>query len=192
MSVYPHVRFFLFHTHLFHTSIIKDTLYCILNKLFFLTKCFIDLKINMKYLKLFLNKSLIFFFIEYFGLAVETSLLSSIRQEHYNISIKSLDNNFTGICHIFINISQPTLNIKLHAQQPQVTILTLNLTKLNTLRETKWNVNVYENINHTLNYYFTDYLLPGDYLLQIEFCTIINNAGESLFKIPYTNARNET
>jgi len=68
---------------------------------------FIDLKINMEYLKLFLNKSLIFFIIEYFGLAVKVSLLVTIRSEHYNISLnqRSLDDNlFTGTCHIFIKI----------------------------------------------------------------------------------------
>jgi len=149
----------------------------------------------MKYLKLFLNKSLIFFIIEYFGLAVETSLLNTIRPEHYNISInqESLDDNlFTGTCHIFINISQPTLNIRLHAQQPQVKVLTFHLIKLNSLREQKWNIKVYDKINHILDYYFIDYLLPGDYLLQMEFYTIIDNAGESLFKTPYINAGNKT
>jgi len=149
----------------------------------------------MEYIKLFLNKSLIFFIIEYFDLAVKASVSQiAIRPEHYNISLnkRSLnDTLFTGKCHIFIKIYQPTLNIRLHAQQPQVTILTFHLREINSLREQKWKKNVYDNKSHILDYYFINQLSPGDYLLQVEFYTIIDNAGESLFKT-YTNAGNET
>jgi len=141
----------------------------------------------MEYFKLFLNKSLIFFIIEYLGLVVKASLLVTIRPKHYNISINqvSLDDTlFIGKCHIFITIDQPTLNIRLHAQQPQVTVLTFQLTKINSLRKQN-------NKSHILDYYFINELLPGDYLLQMKFNTIID-AGENLFKTSYTNAGNET
>jgi len=149
----------------------------------------------MKYLKLFLNKNLIFFIIEYFGLAVKASLLTVI-PEHYNISLyqKSHDDTLiTGKCHIFITIYQPTLNIRLHAQQPQVTVLNIDLTKLNTSRKEKLKKVMYDIKSHILDYYFIDQLLPGDYLLQMEFITIIDDTGESLFKtFFYTNAGIET
>jgi len=148
----------------------------------------------MEYLKLFLNKSLIFFMIEYFGLVVKASLLVTIKPEHYNISLQqeSFDDIlFTGTCHIFIKIYQPTLNIRLHVQQPPVTVFTFDLTKLNSLRKQKWKKKVHDDKSHILDYYFIDQLLPGDYLLQMEFVTIIHKAEESLFNI-YTNARNET
>jgi len=164
--------------------------------MFFLTKYFIDLQINMEYLKLFLNKSLIFFIIEYFGLAIKASLLDTIRPEHYNISLnqRSLDDTlFTGRCHIFIKIYQPTLNIRLHAQQPQVTVLTFHLSEINSSKEQKWKEKVYDNKSHILDYSFIDWLSPGNYLLQMEFYTIIDNAGESLFKTSYINGiENET
>jgi len=148
----------------------------------------------MEYLKLFLNKNLISFIIDiYFGLTVKASLLNTLRPEHYNISInqQSFDVNlFTGICHIFIDIYQPTLNIRLHAQLPQVKVLTFHLTKLNSLREQIWMKKVYDNKSHILDFSFYDQLLPGNYLLQMEFKTIIDN-DESLFKTSYTNAGNE-
>jgi len=149
----------------------------------------------MEYLKLFLNKSLILFIIEYFGLAVKASLLSTIKPEHYNISLqqRSLDDiSFTGTCHIFIKIYQPTLNIRLHAQKPQVTVLIFHLSEIISLKEQKWKKYVYDNKSHILDYYFINKLLPGDYLLEMAFYTIIDNTGENLFKISYTNAGNET
>jgi len=148
----------------------------------------------MKYLKLFLNKSLIFFIIEYFGLAIKASLLVTIKPEHYNISLnqKSLDDPLiTGRCYIFIKIYQPTLNIRLHAQQPQVTVLTFHLSEINSLREEIWKKKVYDDKSHILDYYFIDRLSPGVYLLQMDFYTIIDNVGENLFKT-YTYAENRT
>jgi len=66
------------------------------------------------------------------------------------------------------------------------------LNEINSSREQKWKEKVYDNESHILDYYFIDRLSPGDYLLQTEFYTIIDNAGESLFKTSYTNAENET
>jgi len=149
----------------------------------------------MKYLKLYLNKNLILFIIEYFGLAVKASLLNTIMPEHYNISLYQESHDdilFTGRCHIFITIYQPTLNIRLHAQEPQVTIFNFNLIELNSLTKQKLKKEVYDKKSHILDYYFIDPLLPGDYLLQMEFITIIDNAEESLFKTSYTNAENKT
>jgi len=148
----------------------------------------------MKYLKLFLNISLIFFIIEYFGLAVK-ALSVNIKPEHYNISLnqRSLnDTLFTGKCHIFIKIYQPTLNIRFHAQEPRVSIMNLDLIKLNSLKKQKWTRYVYDNKSHIVDFYFIDWILPGAYLLQIEFFTIIDNDEESVFKISYTHAENET
>jgi len=150
----------------------------------------------MRHLKLLVNNSLIFLIIAYFDLAIEASIPQiAIRPEHYNITLQqgSVDNIlFYGRSHIFIRVYQPTLNIKLHAQQPQVTVLTFDLRKIDSLKEQKWKTYVNDKKNHIINYHFIEELLPGHYLLLVEFHTIIDNAGESLFKTSYTNAENET
>jgi len=150
----------------------------------------------MKHLKLLVINSLIFLITAYFGLAVEASVSQiAIRPEHYNITLfqqGSFDDNlFYGRSHIFIKVSQPTLNIKLHAQ-PQITVLTFHLSEINSLKEQKWKKFVYNKTNHILNYHFIDELLPGHYLLLVDFYTnLIDNTGEDLFKTSYTNVGNE-
>jgi len=150
----------------------------------------------MRHLKLLLNNSLIFLIIAYFNLAIEASVLQiAVRPEYYNITLHQLSFEnilFYGRSHIFIKVYQPTLNIKLHAQQPQVTVLTFHLSEINSLNEQIWKMYDYDKENHILNYHFFDELLPGHYLLLVEFHTIMDKAAESLFKISYTNAGNET
>jgi len=66
------------------------------------------------------------------------------------------------------------------------------LSEINSLKEQKWKKFVYNKTSHILNYHFIDELLPGYYLVLVEFYTnLINNTGEGLFKTSYTNIGNE-
>jgi len=106
---------------------------------------------------------------------------------HYNILLYQERNFFNGTCYIFITIDRPTRNIGFHAQK-HLEINDYVLTKINSLNfytPKNW---IYYNKNHIFYLVFADELIPGHYILRLNFTTYLDYSDEKgLFKTNYTN-----
>lgn len=132
--------------------------------------------------------------------AIKYSLLSSIKPTHYNIELilPIEEDIYRGESNISIEIYEETQHIELHLANLVVTESTL----INeNLQESKNNIkkSVYKPIRYSYTHetnsfiiYFNDKILPGNYILNLEFLGKATNNTEGLFRTSYKNEKGNT
>jgi len=104
-----------------------------------------------------------------------TDLPNYIIPKHYDIYLRQArDDNkfFVGECQVHIRIDRPTQNIYLHAQSPQIKVLSFVLN--NTVKSKNY---TYNNESHIFDIYFIDILSIGYYILKVEYNVNPDNDG---------------
>jgi len=144
----------------------------------------------MEFLKLLLTNGITFPYAFYtvcvyltFVESNTTHLPNYIIPKHYDIYLyQATVNNdfFTGESQVLIQIDRPTQNIYLHAQSPQIEVLSFVLN--NTVKPKNY---TYNNKSHIFDIYFIDILSIGYYTLKVEYYVNPDNDG-GLFTISFT------
>jgi len=106
---------------------------------------------------------------------------------HYKVETT----HFFGICYIYIKINQPTHNISLHAQKPQIEInyavLKNNASSKKELVYVPQN-KTYHNKSHILVFHFSEEIPSGDYFFNMKFIGSLNDDNKSIYKYSYINS----
>jgi len=128
--------------------------------------------------------------------AIAYRLPDYITPYHYRIRIEFLPpyiveiTHFYGICHIYIKINQPTHNISLHAQKPQIKINDAVL-KNNALSKEEPvylpQNKTYHNESHILVFHFSEEIPSGDYYFFMTFTGSLKD-NKSIYKYSYINS----
>jgi len=148
-----------------------------------------NIEINMTLLKLLLSSGFIFLNILTtfeFNLTLN-GLPDYIKPNHYNILLYQERNFFNGTCYIFITIDRPTRNIGFHAQKPHLEINDYVLTDINSSNFYTPKNSTYYNENHIFDLVFVHELIPGHYILRLNFTTYLESDEKDFFKTDYTN-----